>query len=368
MRIDSEKISGKRLMFTTACFTQASSLLAALLVGEVYQDAWLAVLMGGVVCLPLMWVYRELMVMFPGKNLLHIVDEVYGTVLGKILGVVYLWFFFTLAALNLTDLGALTQGTILERTPALALTLLCVLVASIAVRRGVRLVTRYSTLFTFTAIFITGISFLLVFSQMDMKNFLPMLDQPPIKYVQSTHIISTIPFGELVVVLMLNANLKLTPKETTRYLFLAFFLGVASIFAILVRDIAVLGNTIDLFSSPSLMVMRLFSLGVSLGRLEVLFAVVLVMLLFFKVMILYYVTVIIAAQLLRVREYRYLVLSIGVCMAFYGMTLYPSAIEHNESGRQSVPFLWTLFEILIPLLTLAVAKLQRLRAKAVREG
>ncbi|MEA4828608.1 MAG: GerAB/ArcD/ProY family transporter, partial [Enterococcus thailandicus] len=225
MRIDSEKISGKRLMFTTACFTQASSLLAALLVGEVYQDAWLAVLMGGVVCLPLMWVYRELMVMFPGKNLLHIVDEVYGTVLGKILGVVYLWFFFTLAALNLTDLGALTQGTILERTPALALTLLCVLVASIAVRRGVRLVTRYSTLFTFTAIFITGISFLLVFSQMDMKNFLPMLDQPPIKYVQSTHIISTIPFGELVVVLMLNANLKLTPKETTRYLFLAFFLG-----------------------------------------------------------------------------------------------------------------------------------------------
>ena len=368
MRIDSEKISGKRFMFTAACFTQASSLLTAFLVTVVFQDSWLAVLMGGVACLPFIWVYRELMVMFPGKNLLHILDEVYGAVLGKVLGVAYLWFFFTLGALNLTDLGALTQGTILEKTPALVLTLLCVLVAAIAVRRGIRLVTRYSTLFTVTAFVIMGVSFLLVFSQLDIKNFLPMFDQPPMKYVQAVHIIATIPFGELVVVLMLNSNLKLTPKETTRYLFLAFFLGVVTVFVILVRDVAALGNTIDMFTSPSLMVMRLFSLGVNLGRLEVLFAVVLVMLLFFKIMVLYYVAVIAAAQLLKVKEYRHLVLSIGVLMALYGMTLYPSAIEHSQSGPQLVPFLWAPLEMLIPLLTLVVAKLQRRRARAIREA
>ncbi|HWS42631.1 MAG TPA: endospore germination permease [Pseudoflavonifractor sp.] len=368
MRIDSEKISGRRFLFTAICFTQASSLLTAFLVTVVFQDAWLVVLMGGLACLPLMWLYRELMVMFPGKNLLHILDEVYGPVLGKVFGAAYLWFFFTLASLNITDLGSLTKTTILEKTPGLVLVLTCVLVAAIAVRGGIGLVTRYSTLFTVTAFAIIGVSFLLIFNQLDIKNLFPIFDQPPMKYVQGVHIIVTIPFGELVAVLMLNANLKITRKETTRYLFLAFLLGALSVFIILVRDVAALGNTIDMFSSPSLMVMRLFSLGVTLGRLEVLFAVVLVMLLFFKIMVLYYVAVITAAQLLKVKEYRHLVLSIGVLMVLYGMTLYPSAIEHTQSGQRVVPFLWTPFEILLPLLTLVIAKIQRRRAKAVREA
>lgn len=368
MRIDNEKISGRRFLFTAICFTQASSLLAAFLVTVVYQDAWLVVLMGGLVCLPLMWIYRELMVMFPGKNLLHILEEVYGTVLGKVFGVAYLWFFFTLASLNISDLTALTKTTILEKTPSLVLSLTCVLVAAMAVRHGVGLVTRYSTLFTFSAFAIMGISFLLVFNQLDIKNIFPMFDQPPMKYVQGVHIISTIPFGELVAMLMLNANMKITRKETTRYLFLSFLLGVLSVFIVLLRDVAALGNTIDMFTVPSLMVLRLFSLGVTLGRLEVLFAVVLVMLLFFKVMVLYYVAVIAAAQLLKVKEYRHLVLSMGVLMVLYGMTLYPSNIEHTEAGQQIVPFLWMPFEILLPLLTLVVAKAQRWRVAAAKEA
>ncbi|SBW08414.1 putative Spore germination protein (Amino acid permease) [uncultured Eubacteriales bacterium] len=368
MRIDNEKISGRRFLFTATCFTQASSLLAAFLVTVVFQDAWLVALIGGFVCLPLIWLYRELMVMFPGKNLLHILDEVYGPVAGKVLGTAYLWFFFTLASLNITDLSSLTKVTILEKTPSLVLSLTCVLVAAVAVRRGAGLVTRYSALFTITAFAIMGLSFLLVFNQLDIKNLFPMFDQPPMKYVQGVHIISTIPFGELVAMLMLNANLKITPKETTRYLFLSFFLGAFSVLVILVRDVAALGNTIDMFAVPSLMVMRLFSLGVALGRLEVLFAVVLVMLLFFKVMVLYYVAVIAAAQLLKVKEYRHLVLSMGVLMVLYGMTLYPSNIEHTESGQRIIPFLWTPFELLLPLLTLVVAKVQRRRAGAVKEA
>jgi spore germination protein KB len=70
-------------MFSVACFTQASSLLIAFISAVTMQDSWLVVLIGAVLCLPLIWLYRTLMVTFPGQNLLQVFDEVYGPVAGK---------------------------------------------------------------------------------------------------------------------------------------------------------------------------------------------------------------------------------------------------------------------------------------------
>ncbi|MEA4846967.1 MAG: endospore germination permease [Clostridiaceae bacterium] len=366
MMIEKGQISGTQFMFSVACFIQSASLLTSFLTAITLQDSWLVILFGIILCLPLMWLFRSLMVMFPERNLLQILDEVYGPVAGKIIGAAYIWFFFTLASVNLMDMGDFTKLTIMEETPLVVLAIMCMLVCAIAVRNGVRLVTRYSTLFVLVTFAILIISLLLVLNQVKLENFLPMFDQPIGKYVQGTHIISTIPFGEVVAFLMIHPNVKMTRRDTAKYLFLGFVLGGFSILIILLEDIAVLGNMLDMFTLPTLVMLRLVNLGPALSRMEILFTVILVMLLFFRITFLYYVSVLTVAQMFKVKDYRHIVLVLGALMIAYGLTLYPYTVEHTASAQEIVPFLWTPFEILIPIFTFITAKLRKLpKAKEV---
>ncbi|MDR1630615.1 MAG: endospore germination permease [Oscillospiraceae bacterium] len=363
MKIDQSQISSTRFMYTIAFFLQSSALLTAFLSSITEHDSWIPVLIGGVLCIPLILVYRSLMVNFPENTLLGMLDTVYGPVVGKILGVGYVWFFLTLSALNLTDLGDFTKITVLTETPSMILAIFCVLVVVWAVRHGVKVVTRYSALFTITEFFIVFISTLLLFDKIDLKNFLPMFQLEPIKYIHSTHIIATIPIGELVVLLMLTPSVKLSRKTATKCWFLGVGMGMITLLVVLMRDIAVLGNTMRMFALPGLVTMRLIHLGESLSRVEILFAVALMMLLFFKVAVLCYVSTIAIAQMFKTKKYKNLALIVGIFVVYYGTILYPNNVEHVVISQEMMPFFWGIFEIVIPILTLVIAKIRKLPKK-----
>lgn len=367
MRIDRTQISGTQLLFTVSCYLKASSLLTAFLAGVALQDSWIVVLFAIALCVPLLWLYRCLMVMFPDRNLIQILEDVYGKIAGRIIGILYACFFFNLASLNLMDLGNFSKLTILEETPVIVLVVLCVLVSAWAVVYGLRVVVRYSMMFSVIVVLILLLTVLLVFNQIKPQNFLPMFDLPLKKYIQATHIVVTIPFGEIVSFLMITPNVKLSRRKLTKYFFGGFALGAFSMLLVIVRDVGVLGNTLPLFTLPELVTLRMVNLGPALSRMEILFAIILIMLLFFKITFLYYVSVIAFAQLLGVRAYRRLVLAAGALIVAYGLTLYPSPVEHAASAQSIEPVLWTLLEILLPLLTLIVAKLRKLPKATVKE-
>jgi spore germination protein KB len=302
--------------------------------------------------------------MFPEQNLLQMMEEVYGPAAGKVIGVLYVWFFITLASLNLADLGHFTKLMIMEETPNLILMLACELVSAWAVRYGIETVTRYSSAFWFVTLGAIGLSILLVLNQIKLSNFLPMFDLLAVKYVQATHIYSVIPMGELVAFLMITPNMNLSRRDTMKYFFWGFAFGGMTFLIVMMRDIAVLGDVLDMFTMPGLVTLRLVNMGPALSRMEILFAVMRIMLLFFKITLLYYVSVIAVAQLVRVKAYRFLVLAAGALITAYGLTLYPGPIEHIASTQETIPFVWALFEILLPLLTLIIARLRKLSGSA----
>lgn len=355
-------------MFAVACFIQSSSLLASFLAPVALQDSWLVVLFGIVICLSLIWLYKELMMLFPDKNLIQILEQTFGTVAGKIFGALYLWFFLTLTSLNLFDLGNLTKLTIMDETPIEVLAILCLLVSAVAIKQGVKLTTRYSTPFFVTSVIILVLTILLMFTQMNFQNFLPVLSQPAGKYIQGTHLISTVPFGELVIFLMIFPAVKIGRSKLTKFLFWGYIMGTLSVFAVIASDIAVLGNMLDLFALPHLIALRLVNLGPGLSRMEIFFIVVFILLLFFKITILFYVTVLAAAQLFNAKSFKHLVYVVGALIFAYGLTLYPDPVEHAQSVQKVTPFIWTIFELVIPLAVFIVAKIKKRPKPQKAEG
>jgi spore germination protein KB len=260
-------------------------------------------------------------------------------------------------------MGDFLQLTLMEETPRMVITLMCVIVLVMAVRGGVKLVTRYSPIFVLTTSFILIISIIMIFNQLRFQNLLPMFDLPFIKYVQGTHIITLIPFGETVIFLMIHPSVSLTAKETKKYLFGGFAIGAAVMAILMVRDVAMLGNTLDMFTLPSLTAWYLINLGPALSRMEIFFFIILIILLFFRIVLLFYVSVLSVAHLFKTRKIRHLALVISVFLMFYGFTLYPCSVEHAASARNFMPFIWLPFEVILPVLTYFIVKLRRRHEK-----
>lgn len=347
-----------QFMFSVVCFIHSSAMLTGFFAPISKQDSWAAVILGFTLCIPFLLVYISLMKRFPGKSLVGINDLVFGPVAGKVVSCMYLWFFLTLTSLNTRDLTNFVQKTIMQKTPDIIVFVFFIAICGWAVRHGIEAVVRYNVFFAIAAIGIAICATLFTSNLMRLDNFLPILDQPPIHYIHSGHIISTIPFGETVAFLMITPNIKLPKEKYGRYFLGGFAIGGAILLSVVLRDTAVLGNMMWHFSLPAFETFRVVNISQALSRIEILFAIILILLFFSKVIFLYYVTVLTTAQILRLDSLKPLVLSIGSFIIVYALILFFSSMQQAASGAQTAPFFWLVFELILPLITLVVAKLR----------
>ena len=218
----------------------------------------------------------------------------------------------------------------MTETPDVAILIVFMAVCAWAVYHGLQVVTRYSSFFVSIAVIFLVVATIFTINLMKLENFLPMFDQPVMNYVQGTNIILMIPFGEIIVFLMI-APCVFRPKKgggLGKYVLGGFAIGGMTLLSVVFRDTAVLGNTLGLFSLPSFETLRMVSVSEALSRMEILFAIVLVVLLFFKVMMLYYITAIAARHLLNLKSHRPLVLVIGAFSIVYALLLFSSNVDH----------------------------------------
>lgn len=356
MKLETERITTFQYMISIVCYIQASALLPSFFTPIVKQDSWIVVLLGIITAMPFLFIYLALTRTFPGKNLIEMCECALGRAGGAVVSILFIWFFITLTSANLSSLGVFIRQTILVETPTIATISACMLICAFAVWKGLKVVTWYSTVFAIISYGLTALGIILMFQIMNFNNFLPMLDQPVAKYVQSTHIMTTIPYGELVIFLMVSPYVAPGKQRMRAYLIGGFLLGCATVLAVVARDTAVLGSAGFLFAQPSFETLRLVNIGQALNRMEIMFAIVLIVLFFFKIALLYYISALATAQLLHLKAYHPLVLIIGALIIAYATFIYPSTDTRAALGREILPILWLLFEFFLPLLVLAVGR------------
>ena len=363
MQPKQEHITPLQLMFAVACFIQASALLTSFFLPIIGHEGWISVIAGKLIYLPVLFVYLSLSKRFPGKNLIEIFEIVFGRIGSFVVSLMILSSFITLTSLNARDLSQLVKQTIMVDTPPVALIAVCLLVCAYGLYHGIHVVMRYSVIFTVLAIFIAVMASLLTLNLRNFEHFMPMLIQPSMRYVQSFHISALVPGAELLVFLMIIPHIKQTKKGLTRYFLGGYAIGSLTILAVVVRDIAVLGNLVSFFSMPPFETQRMASLGEGLTRMEILYIIVMIVLLFFKILVQYYATVTAVSQFLKLRSYHPIVLVMGALFIAYAVFVFPSAPVHAAFGREDTATVWTFLSVILPLLTLITAALRKLPQK-----
>lgn len=358
MKSMKEQISPTMLMFAIVCFVQASTSLSAFVVSVLKQEAWICVVLGYLISLPVIWVYLKLAELYPQKTLIEINDSVFGKKFGKLFSLFYLWFFFSLVFLNVTTISAFVVNYVLPETPLMAIVLMFVFVCVYSVRKGVETVTRYGSLFVVVVVIYVGINSTLLVQHMKLSNFLPLFVSPVIKYVQASHTMAILPLCEIMAFMMLFPNVE-KGKNIKKPVFLSLTFGAITFLITISRDTAVLGALSAYLELPSFEVLRLINISNTLTKVEVFYIFLLIILQFFKTSVLLYSTAKSAEQIFGLSSYKVLSTVIGALAAVFAMIAFKTQVDNNYWGRNIAAHYSTFFEVILPVTTLIVAVVRK---------
>ena len=357
MSIEKGKISGFQFMFLIIAFVQGSGLLISFIDSITKHDSWLVIISAFLVCIPFVLLYLALAKMFPGSNLIEINDIIYGPYLGKFVSALYVSYFLILLSLNLRDLGDFYVNFIMPETPLIFLLICFTLVCAYALRNGIEPMARISFTLVILGLSIIALTIILLLKDMKYSNFLPVFEIPLQIFFQGTHTIAAIPFGEVVVFLMVISSVN-NIENVRKFTLWGLSLSALYLLTISMRNTAVLGNLSTIYISSGYQVTRLIDIGNFLTRLEVLIAISITTALFMKISILYYATVLGLSQITRLRTYLPLILPIGSIAVCLSLIIYDSTIDHAFQGVNYNAIQVTPFEFILPPLSLLIAKLR----------
>lgn len=359
MLLDKSKISTLQLSVLIIGFILGSSVILS--PGKnVGHDAWISISLGLIEGLLVAWIFTALAKQFKNKTIIEINTLIYGKFLGKGISLLFIWYLFHLGALVLNNYIRFLKVELYVATPKTVGLLLLMLVCASTVGRGIEVLARVSLILVPLAILVTFANTVLLIPHFELNNLKPILDVPVGKLLWAAHGSSSFPFAETVVFLMVLAFIDQTekgPAAVSKGLLIAGFLLIA----ISVRDYAVLGQMAAVYNYPSYLATKLIDVSDIFTRLEVMVAVNLTAMVLIKISILLYGTVLGLAQVLNLSSYRPIILPVGILMVILALTNVGNTTEMFDFANRIYPIYAVPFQIGIPLMTLVVAKLRRLR-------
>lgn len=363
--LEKGKIDTKQavMLMMSAVLPTAILTVPAITVNSARQDAWLSIIIAGMVGLLIVRVVASLALRFPGKTLFEYAEEILGKVLGKIIGFLYIWWFLHMNALVIREFGVFLVTAMMPDTPVIVFIIVVVAIAAYAVHSGLEVLSRFNQLFIPITVFL-AVAFILSMKDMKIVRLLPLFDTGLVPILKGAATPASW-FGEIVTLSMIIPYLN-KPKEATRIgtlsiLLISIFLLVSVLEALLIFG----PNVTSAMIFPTYNAVRTVSIANFLERLESIIIVAWVIGGIVKVSIFYYAAALGSAQWLGLNDYKPLVLPLGVILVALSMLIHEGIVDLLDFlGHVWPPYALSIFELGIPLVLLIIGMVRRKGGKS----
>lgn len=348
------KISGVQLSFLIIGFTfGTSAIMNSALVA--LQDGWLALLIAWAGGFLLMGVYVAISLSNKGKSFIGILEAAFGSLLGKVFGILYGFFFIHVGALVLRNYGQFMNIAVYTETPLIVLIASFSLIVAYTIRNGVEVLGRTSELLVPFIPIATTLVFFGVLSQMDISNFLPVLKDGIEPLLKGVFLTTAFPFSQNVVFIVLFNYLN--KQENLIKVTMSSIAIVGSLlFLITIREIMVIGGElISILTYPA------FLSAKSIWFIEVdpLIAINLMLGVFIKASVYLYCGIVTITEGLGLDDYKPLVLPLTAFTIALSIWVFESVFEFQSWVSDIFPYYSLIFQVLIPIVLLAVILIRK---------
>lgn len=358
-------ISPSQFSIVVFMFTVGSSilLLPSPLASISKQNSWLSGIFALGIGLLLVWLYILLWKRFTTRNFVEYCESVLGVWLGKFICILFFLFSLLLTSLVLRNIGDFMTTQIMPETPLAAIHIFFLLVVIVGARYGLETVARISELFFPWVVMLFLFLLITVIPQAKIINIQPFLEGGIKTVIKGSFPFIGTPLLELVLFLVILPSVE-QKSAAAKGFFIGTLLGGGILIIITALSTLVLGLPITTLSIyPSYILAQKINIGNFLERIEAVLAILWMMTIFIKTTICYYTSIISLSQILRLSDYRSLLLPMGPVVIFLSIVSYPNvAYFITVIGKTWFPFALS-FGLFLPLLLLAVDWMRSLLGK-----
>ncbi|WP_072867974.1 GerAB/ArcD/ProY family transporter [Desulfofundulus thermosubterraneus] len=313
------KISAYQAMVYQVSIVLATAILfvPAITAKHAKQDAWISVIIACFFGSLQVYTAVSLARRFPDASVVQYAPLILGKVPGKVVGFVYLFYFFYVGYFVLQEFSALMCSSYMPRTPPIVFMLVLSLLAVYAAYGGLEVICRMSSIVLTVVLATMVLVVLLIIKDIKIWRFLPALENGlgPI-------LLGAIPpggwFGETAVLLMLYPFID-NKEKVVKTSFLAILILFIAMEMVVIGAVGLVGPTeAACFLFPTFNMARLIKLEALpiLERQDALFMMIWVAGMLIKLTTFFFAGVLGLAQWLNVKDYRPLILpSMAIMMA-----------------------------------------------------
>lgn len=356
----------------TISFTQGFSMLTLFLMGstlilgtapEAKRDSWLAIIIATFFAIPLIWIYSKIAVTFPERTIFDIFEILFGKRIGKILIILYSWYFLHLGALVMRNFGEFMNTLAMPETP-IFVPMICIGILCIwAAKSGIEVLARTSKVLLIACLFVIIIIQFLTIPILDISNIRPILEHGWKPFVDGVFSTISFPYAESIAFM---GSLYCIEKKKSPYrmYFSSVVLSGILMTVISLRNLFVLGsNVLEMLYFPAYLAVSKINIGDFIQRVEGSVAIVFVAGVFVKISICLLAASNGISKLFNLKDYRSIVIQTGLIMSYLAYFLYDSVMEMNYWAVKIYKYYALPFQILIPIIILIIIEMKLKRNK-----
>lgn len=322
---------------------------------DAMRDSWLAFIISMLLGLLLVTIYLLIAKFNPGKTLIEILMDTFGRIFGTILSLFYIWYFIHLAASVVRSFGEYMVTVNYVETPLSFIMIFSMVSIAYGLRKGFDVVVKGMELFVPLLILATLALFLMLSHKFQFQFIFPILKDGIKPVLQIGYKIATLPFGELVILLMIFPYFN-EKSKLMKVTYISVIIGSLILFGIVLRDLLVLG--------PELLSIIVFPPNVSSSLLSTagLEPLISVNLLIGGAGFLYcYIHGITLgiSQIFHIEEDRSLIIPVITIIIGLSIWLYDNILEMFKFARDVHPYYSMPFQIIIPLIVLLISYIKK---------
>lgn len=340
------------IMFFTGSFVIVGTNIAA------KQDVWISIILTTLVSIPMLFVYSKLLTTYPGKNIYEILIEVFGRIAGRLISLLFIWYSLHLGALIIRNYSEYINIVAFPETPQMIsvffIGLLCIWIT----KAGIEVLGRWAS-FTAPIIFvILAVTICLSLTNADYGNIKPVLYDGISPVLSTSFSFLFFPFLEVVIFTAI-LNTLIDSKQTFKVFFISIIIGSITLLFVMMRNILVLGPEIinDVYF-PAILAVEVINISVFIQRIEVVVSIVFIFGVFVRISVCLLAASIGVTKVLGIDNNKYLVAPLGFVMMCTSFLVFNSSMEMFEWANKYYSYYAIPFQIVLPLITLIVAKIK----------
>ncbi len=363
--LEKGKISCNQTIWLLICLVGATALLflPSLTASVSGRDSWMTAIVATLTGFYLVMVITMLGNIYPGQNLFQYLKSILGTWAGGALGFLYIFFLVHTNSVVIREFGHLMNTIVLQNTPEVVLSVILVLLSAWSVRGGLEVLARAVEFFLPVVIVLFLITLVLTAPDMKLDNLFPVLENGFMPVIHASF--NPIAWRGEVIVLAIILPFLARPSSGGK----CGYIAVTGIGLLLVLDAlthtAVFGPMVETMTFSSFSLARQIQIGGFFERIDAVIVMIWVMGMYGKISLFYYVIVLGTAQVTGIKDYRPLVLPMGVLLLAVSYRVADSASGIIEYISGSFPYFAFVFEYLVPTLLLLIAVLKKKQKQVV---